>query len=79
MKNIVLIIPNIFKMFLISNYKLCQDPNTKNSKKNTSGEGNGSCEVCVRGEASSSIYSYGNNGLEEISMHALMQQSWGSH
>jgi hypothetical protein len=38
MKNIVLIIPNIFKMFLISNYKLRQAPNTKNSKKNTSGE-----------------------------------------
>jgi hypothetical protein len=38
MKNIVLIIPNIFKMFLISNYKLCQAPKTKNSKENTSGE-----------------------------------------
>ena len=47
MKNIVLIIPNIFKMFLISNYKLCQAPDTKNSKNNTSGEGEWLlCGVC---------------------------------
>jgi hypothetical protein len=33
MKNIVLIIPNIFKMFLISNYKLCQAPKLKIVKR----------------------------------------------
>jgi hypothetical protein len=35
MKNIVLIIPHIFKMLLIFDYKPCQAPNytTKNSKR----------------------------------------------
>jgi hypothetical protein len=40
-------------MPLISNYKLCQDPNTKNSRKRIQVEReNGSCVVCERGEAS---------------------------
>jgi hypothetical protein len=46
MKNIVLIIPNIFKMLLISNYKLYQAPNTKNSKRYKWRE-RGSNVVCV--------------------------------
>jgi hypothetical protein len=32
MKNIVLIIPNIFKRLLIFNYKLCQAPNYTTKK-----------------------------------------------
>ena len=61
MKNIILIIPNIFKMFLISNYKLRQAPNTKNSKKNTSGEGE--WLLCGVWELSPSIYSLSMVGL----------------
>ena len=58
MKNIVLIIQNIFKMFLISNYKLCQAPNTKNSWKEYKWRGRMALVWCVfMWELLPSIYS----------------------
>ena len=74
MMNIVWIIPNIFKMFLISNYKLCQAPNTKNSKKNTSGDGEWLlCGVCLC-ESSSPLFIA---KLWSVSLHVPLQPSQG--
>jgi hypothetical protein len=58
MKNIVFIIPNIFKRLLIFNYKLCQAPNYTTKKiKEYKWRERGSNVLCVFGrELYSSFY-----------------------
>ena len=72
MKNIVLIIPNISKMFLISTYKLCQAPNTKKCRKEYKWRGRMALVWCVfMWELLPSIYSKAMVGFS-TSAHATV-------